>query len=508
LQIKAVVTKWKNLGKYIQLPSSATNDHFLPINTSLITTTYYDVTDSSKPAKKLSLPVEIEVDLRRDFSELARGRPPQKQVIGIERSCEYWTDGGWSPWGCQKTFEVNGKKIICRCNHTSTFATLLTLRIIEVPQWTTQASVVLQAASIMSLCLTIVLLLTARASQGLDSATMPSCNAQTRNNRTATQICLCASLIVLHATSLSAASAVNDKTACYVLAALQHLFLLTSALWLLNEGVAILLKTNFALKLNFRLLTAAQMLVAWGLPLVLVSVTMAVFGAAYIRVSPVSKALKHKDAHARVNYTGGSDFPDFNQCWLNRANGAIYTAIAPTALVVLANIAVILKLVVVVFQMNAMDKQRCNRFEALGRHAASRELWFTTFKAYCLLLPVSALPWVFWLLTDLSPFLMGVHTVINGVQGIGVFLIFCVFAEDDRKRLIRLWNRSAVKRLLTPASKIGLPPKVRQSARRFVPPRSPMEFDSLDPRNKRQRGSRMEISRGSNVTVMTNFSSN
>nr|CAB3220066.1 adhesion G protein-coupled receptor E3-like [Phallusia mammillata] len=496
-QIKAVIVKWTKLDLHREIRqsrrcNSITCSGRQPVNASLITVTYYDVTNRINP-RRLGLPVNYSMDTSGDFSGLL---PPFKQVLSVERSCVWWDNNHWSTEGC-KTLLSGGGGVQCACNHTTSFSTLLLLQTYDIPTWVTVASQVLQIVTIFFLALAVTLLLIARASKGLDGSAYYCVGM--RNNRTVSQVSLCVSLIGLHATTLAAHLAIHSTPGCYTMAVLQHIFLLASAFWLLNEGIAITLKTHvdLALTMNYKLLTVCQVAAAWITPIAIVVASLAIFRDNYLQVSPAYFDFLKKDTSKYKNYTGFDTYPKFSNCWVNgrKNSSAIYMAIVPVAVTVGINLCLIARMVFLVYRISKEENSRQTNVTSptttchtMTQQFERRAHWKSVCKSYCVLFPISTLPWLFWLISNVNVAFVGLHTVVNGAQGLGVFMVFCVFAEDDRKRLLRIWKRGRQHYCMG----VSLKPSGKCGGHKTKTPHE----------RKRSNGGR-----GSNVTVITNMSS-
>ena len=67
-------------------------------------------------------------------------------------------------------------------------------------------------------------------------------------------------------------------------------------------------------------------------------------------------------------------------------------------------------------------------------------------RSLLILLPVSTFPWLIYMLAFIisEGFVLEIHAYTSWLQGVGVFIIFCVLNRVDREKIARGWQRSSI----------------------------------------------------------------
>ncbi|XP_076815642.1 uncharacterized protein LOC143461700 isoform X1 [Clavelina lepadiformis] len=518
--LKIVIARWEGISGNLvsqSCPSyQTTNCSYAPTNTSLITVNYFDVTNATDPKVLTNLPVDYSIDLSGDFSQLYGDRPPFARISSAGWICVWWDENkrDWSEDGCeQENQNTFGKTAKCICNHTTTFSVLLSHTRIEQPTWLITTTLVLEGICIVALCITIVYVIATRISNGPSNQHSSLYGGNLRNNRTMIQVFLCFMLMSLHLLLIFADQALDNAMACYWLAAVTHATVISSALWLLNEGVVVTLKThrNMALKMNYKLLSACQICLSFLVPVIIVGVTVAIAGDDYLEVSLGYKLQEGKDSDLYYENVG-LDYPKYNNCIVNKT-WVVQTITIPLAVIIVLNIFLLLRTIIVVYKLSKRDNEQrsiqtsesnCPLQERLQKHSH----WKSVIKAFCLLLPVSSAPWIIHYLQDLvgASIVFSVISVsFNGLQGVGIFFVYCVANKEDRNNVKRMLKRSKLKllvdRVITSLQQRSNKMHNNNGRKRGRVPTKPhiATLTSVTPR------STLEASRGSNPTVITDI---
>nr|XP_026695604.1 adhesion G protein-coupled receptor E3-like isoform X2 [Ciona intestinalis] len=522
-EIKIVAASWQGLNKSFPSPNhkdvpqsicrSKRCNIYLPVNTSVVSLAYYN----KHGLQLMDLPVAMVIDVSNDYTALQKyHRPPAIRLQGINRDCVWWNNKKfrWSRAGCERIKLSNGPKfqaVTCRCNHTTTFATLLITRSIAIPRWIYELSATLEIINIIFLIITIILVAVARSSTGIEESSTINSD-EVRNNRAVNQISLCLAIMGLHFCILLSPNAVKDTGTCYTVAVLTHYFLLASALWLLNEGLTMVLKTqdHFSFSLNYKVLTTVQLLLAWVVPFVFVIAAVTSLKENYLEISASYRIFSRNLEHA-VNATPYTKMSMYDRCFFNNSQVVYYVAI-PLAIIITANVILILKMIFVIYRLSRLDNRRRQSLTAQTSHSTMHYRikrhahWKSVLKAFCILMPVSSIPWMFLLLQVVRNYeetFIGIHTVVNGFQGVLIFYVYCIHTKEDRGRITRKWKRSLPGRIFerhleNPLKKCCPPWKRVKQQKCEVE----IRFDNVYP-NSDETGNRLTNTRGSNVTVTT-----
>ncbi|XP_078492108.1 uncharacterized protein LOC144747735 [Ciona intestinalis] len=153
----------------------------------------------------------------------------------------------------------------CSSTHTTTFALLLTVTISTIPNGVKTLSYVLETLTLICLFATLVILLCVRK--------------KLQKDRTMVQISLTLALLLFHLFTLFSEVALMDSKACIVTTIGTHYFLLASALWMMVEGLTLLLKTTDSVlhAETTHLYKLLRYITGWGIPVFIVGI-VAVIG--------------------------------------------------------------------------------------------------------------------------------------------------------------------------------------------------------------------------------------
>ncbi|CAK8680057.1 unnamed protein product [Clavelina lepadiformis] len=327
--------------------------------------------------------------------------------------------------GCRPVFPNNtnasetSREVTCECNHTTIFAVLLAVESFTIPREVTILSYITQSFSTLCLLVTLVILIKLRKS--------------IRSDRTIVQINLTLALMFLHFFSLFHDLAMSNDRMCEMITILKHFFILATAFWMFVEAFTLTIKiTDRALALNSKNSTKyslARYLIGWVLPATIVAVA-AIAG------------------FATDSYMDEVDNFGFKRCWLNPKNGVLLgSVVIPVALIYFVNLCLLVKVSVFVYQMSkASEKFRPAQEQV--KNIEDKLLHIkATFKAIMLLFPVIGVPWIFSFLTGLESYeasvvFMYFNVIFNGLQGLMVLLVYCVFGSEIRKIWLRRMSHS------------------------------------------------------------------
>ncbi|GCC32012.1 hypothetical protein chiPu_0010472 [Chiloscyllium punctatum] len=360
------------------------SDKRLQINqlqTAVISSTVRD------PVRARNIPTAVQYSLSH--------RP----VVGYSKvaipACVFWNfsllDGqyaGWSNQGCQ-VIQFESEITICFCNHTTNFAVLM--QFTEV-QWGLETEIILNKLTFIgsgaSLCALVVTL------------TLFTVLDIPKSDRTSIHKNLFVALIAAQVILLSSDSATNSEAACTAVTALLHLFFMAAFAWMMVEGLLLWSKV-VTVNLSEERRMKYYYLIGWGLPVLIVTITLAAAHDKYI-----------------------SD----RYCWLNVHNGVIWAFVGPVIFIIMVNIFVLTRVVLITM---STAKRRATM---LAVNSSPIEQAYdqirAAVKAVLVLLPILGLTWLSGVLVPLSVVMAYIFVILNSLQGLFIFLIYGVYNTE------------------------------------------------------------------------------
>ncbi|XP_028299668.1 adhesion G-protein coupled receptor D2 isoform X2 [Gouania willdenowi] len=320
--------------------------------------------------------------------------------------CAFWNfslmrthTSSWSSDGCTVTF-TGSSATSCHCNHTTNFAVLMNY--LE-SKWTPEEELMLTKLTFIgsgaSLCALMVTLMLFTV---LD---IP------KSDRTAIHKNLFIALMCAQVILLCSGSAIHNKVACTLVAALLHLFFMAAFSWMLVEGLLLWSKV-VAVNLNEDQHMKYYYLIGWGLPVLIVTITLASASGKY----------------AADGY-----------CWLSVQNGVIWGFAGPVIFIIMVNILVLTRVVVITISTT----KRRSIMLAMGSGPVEQayEQTRSAVKAVLVLLPILGLTWLCGVLVPFSIVLAYIFILLNSLQGLFIFLIYGVYNTEIRSTVNRLKER-------------------------------------------------------------------
>ncbi|XP_005920976.1 adhesion G-protein coupled receptor D2 isoform X1 [Haplochromis burtoni] len=326
-----------------------------------------------------------------------------KRVIPV---CAFWNfslthtnTSSWSSEGC--TVILDGSSVTsCLCNHTTNFAVLMNY--LE-SQWSPEEELILTKLTFIgcgaSLCALVVTLMLFTV---LD---IP------KSDRTSIHKNLFVALICAQVILLCSGSAIHNKVACTLVAALLHLFFMAAFSWMLVEGLLLWSKV-VAVNLSEEQHMKYYYLIGWGLPVLIVTITLA---------------------------SAPSKYSADDYCWLSLQNGIIWGFAGPVIFIIMVNILVLTRVVVITIS----TAKRRSIMLAMGASPVERtyEQIRAAVKAVLVLLPILGLTWLCGVLVPLSIVMAYVFILLNSLQGLFIFLIYGVYNTEVRSTVNRIKER-------------------------------------------------------------------
>ncbi|KAL6108095.1 uncharacterized protein ACO6RY_18710 [Pungitius sinensis] len=320
--------------------------------------------------------------------------------------CAFWNfsfmhnqSSSWSSDGCRLTFAGSGVTS-CLCNHTTNFAVLMNY--LE-SKWSPEEELILSKLTFIgsgaSLCALVVTLMLFTV---LD---IP------KSDRTSIHTNLFIALICAQVILLCSGSAIHNKVACTLVAALLHLFFMAAFSWMLVEGLLLWSKV-VAVNLSEERHMKYYYLIGWGLPVLIVTITLASASGKY-----------SADSH----------------CWLSVQNGVIWGFTGPVIFIIMVNIMVLSRVVIITIS----TAKRRSIMLAMGTSPVDQayEQIRAAVKAVLVLLPILGLTWLCGVLVPFSIVMAYIFILLNSLQGLFIFLIYGVYNTEVRSTVNRIKER-------------------------------------------------------------------
>ncbi|XP_039257095.2 uncharacterized protein LOC120333789 [Styela clava] len=337
--------------------------------------------------------------------------------------------------GCEATTYDTGSKVTCDCNHTTMFAVLLTMTEVNVPRGVKILTYIVEIPTVIFLIITVTILSSVRS--------------QIRGDRIVVQICLSASLLGLHVFNLFHDLALKQEVTCEILTVVIHYLLLTSGMWMLMEGLTLVAKTHdyvlqYLSEGRQRRFAIARHVVSWGLPLLIVFITALV---GFLTDSYMHKSPLFVEKLAREERWDLQDVKKYNYCWLS-STLVLWSVVLPMAIIIILNCAILVRMGLFVFKMSAQgDNYKPNIYKVAADYSDFDHAK-ATFKAILVLLPVLGVSWTLAFLTSVnmrnsSVYFMYINVILNGLQGVFLFIVYCVIGKEVRKALAIKYKRMA-----------------------------------------------------------------
>ncbi|KAI4894763.1 hypothetical protein NFI96_013537 [Prochilodus magdalenae] len=375
-----------------RLDFKAPSSTFGHLATAIISATVRDVSRSE------NVPVSVQYTLstleRVEYSKF------------VTPTCMFWNismmaahTSGWSDKGC-RVLHSGSDATSCFCNHTTNFAVLMNYMEIR---WSAEEESVLTKLTFIgsgaSLCALVVTLMLFTV---LD---IP------KSDRTSIHKNLFISLTLAQIVLLCSGSAIHNKVACTLVAALLHLFFMAAFSWMLVEGLLLWSKV-VTVNLSEDRHMKYYYLIGWGLPILIVTITLASASGKY-----------SADGH----------------CWLSVQNGVIWGFAGPVIFIIMVNIMVLTRVVVITISMakrrSLMLAANANPVEQVSDQIRA------AVKAVLVLLPILGLTWLCGVLVPFSIIMAYIFILLNSLQGLFIFLIYGVYNTEIRNTVKRIKER-------------------------------------------------------------------
>ncbi|KAM4663380.1 adhesion G protein-coupled receptor D2 [Discoglossus pictus] len=347
-------------------------------------------------SQKVSTSVQYHVWHKNKISSMSE-KLHQKPV------CAFWNysispenGGGWSSYGCSVR-STRPEATSCFCNHTTSFAVLL--QIYEVQrtaeeEWTLRTLTFIGCG--VSLCALLVTLV------------LFSAVGVPKSERTTVHKNLIFALAAAEALLMCSELAKTNEIVCVTVTASLHLFFMAAFAWMLVEGLLLWSKV-VAVNMSEDRRMRFYYITGWGLPIIIVSVTLATSFNKYVA-----------DSH----------------CWLNVQTDIIWAFVGPVLFILTVNTFVLFRVIMVTVS-SARRRSKMLTPNCSLEKQISLQVWATA-KPVLVLLPVLGLTWLCGVLVHLSIIWAYVFIILNSFQGLYIFLVYAIYNSEVRIAIQRM----------------------------------------------------------------------
>ncbi|XP_061187542.1 adhesion G protein-coupled receptor B1-like [Saccostrea echinata] len=323
-------------------------------------------------------------------------------------TCVYWEQNRWSTYGVT-TVSTGGNETHCHTTHLTSFAVMLdptptSMLSDSHERALTYISYIGCAVSIFGLAFTIV--------------TYSMFRSLNRERSGKILLNMCVSMLLMNATFILMAETTRSDgmVLCTIAAILLHYFLLTSLMWMCTEAVNMyqaLIKVFTTYSSYFIL---KRCLVAWGLPLVVVGITMGI--------------------NKLDNYQTKTNF-----CFISQANTiAFYAALLGPACVILV-------INTVVFTLVARVIMKPRFRGSIGKNEKEKVSPAQVRGAFTVMV-LLGVTWVFGpvAINESKIVFNYLFTILNSLQGFLIFVFRCLLNTEARSAWVLLIKTGTFKR--------------------------------------------------------------
>ncbi|KAK5639482.1 hypothetical protein RI129_011974 [Pyrocoelia pectoralis] len=314
-------------------------------------------------------------------------------------SCVFWdyTTSTWSEEGCH-VYNTNQTHTICQCDHLTNFAILMDVHSTYLPVGHQIAlQIITYVGCIISIVCLILAIITFQLFRGLKS------------DRTTIHCNLCVCLLIAELLFLVGIDQTENRIGCGIIAAFLHYFFLCAFVWMFFEGFQLyvmLIEVFESEKSRLRW----YYLIAYGLPLIIVSISGAIFPTGY----------------------GTSRY-----CWLRADNYFIYSFVGPVIVVIILNLVFLSMAIVMMCRHSNTSVSMKNKEHS---RLASVRSWL---RGAIILVFLLGLTWTFgFLYLDRESVAMAyIFSALNSLQGFFIFIFHYVQNEKVRKEYRKFIRR-------------------------------------------------------------------
>ena len=380
---------------------------------------------------------------------------PLQRVTNLSHKCVRWEEkvNLWSGEGCSVKGASDGTLVSCECLFTSnaSFSFLYSVEIMSISISVFYAQLILGGISMFVLFLTLIFLITARACKVQSQLPPPLNRPDVIRHRFAMQFNLALSMFGFRFIFVfsSAATELESRTLCFGIAAFFQFFLLATAIWLFNQSLSLYMKISddFAMRLNYKKLTTAQLIIGWGVPLIIVAATIGGLKDDYINDDAVRDLIQTKIDNRNLTKV----YASYYDCAFNQSNQSIFVStMVIIVIIIVADTAVTIRALFIIKRLSR-ERLSTSSSNPPGNNCKPKlhklDHLRSLARSLLILLPVSTFPWLIYMLAFIisEGFILEIHAYTSWLEGVGVFIIFCVLNRVDREKIARGWQRSSIR---------------------------------------------------------------
>ncbi|XP_066020113.1 adhesion G protein-coupled receptor L4 isoform X2 [Pocillopora verrucosa] len=358
------------------LPNSSQNETGDELNVSSLVMSCY-LALGGVPVFNLSSPVLLYFK-----TPSAEGRSRQCSFWNTDRS-SWWTNG-------VKELELqsNSSITVCLTEHFTSFAVLMQHTKVELSEEDHLALSIITyigcGVSTGALIITVIVFLSVES--------LSSERHKIHTN-------LVVSLLFANVLFLAGINETSSPVLCKVVAVSIHYFFLTAFTWMFVEGLHLYLKVVQVFRTE-NIQTVYYYVFGWGFSALPVAITFAI----------------------KSNSYGNSEV-----CWLSTKDGTIWAFIGPVVAIIAVNTFVLIMVIKTVVSSASAVKSSDHAHLKAG------------IKGLFVLMPLLGVGWILGLfaLNDGTKVFIYAFSIVNGFQGLLIFLLHCVFNDEVRQAFRR-----------------------------------------------------------------------
>ncbi|XP_022800065.1 adhesion G-protein coupled receptor D1-like isoform X2 [Stylophora pistillata] len=308
---------------------------------------------------------------------------------GRPRRCSFWNESFWSTNGVKELeSRSNSSSTVCQTEHFTSFAVLMQHTKVELSKEDHLALSIITyvgcGVSTGALIITIIVFLSVES--------LSSERHKIHTN-------LVVSLLLANVLFLAGIDETSSPVLCKVVAVSMHYFFLTAFTWMLVEGLHLYLKVVQVFRTE-NIKIAYYYVFGWGFSVLPVAITFTI----------------------KPNSYGSSEI-----CWLSIGDGTIWAFAGPVVAIIAVNTFVLIMVIKTVVSSVSAVKS--------SGHADIK----AGIKGLFVLMPLLGVGWILGLfaLNDGTKVFSYAFAIVNGFQGLLIFLLHCVFNSEVRQAFRR-----------------------------------------------------------------------
>ncbi|XP_033107915.1 adhesion G protein-coupled receptor L4-like [Anneissia japonica] len=340
----------------------------------------YDIVNSSRLKAKLNFSIFQKMDILYTENEAVDKEPV---CLFFNEAQLTWTDEG------VKTTYHSQDKVSCSSDHITSFSVLMKVTKAEPIQDNKTLSLMSKVCVSLSLIALVLSLIVYCSFPELWKSLRVSIHKN-----------LIVNMILMQLLFILGIDKTGHKITCAVVTVLLHFTALNTFTWMFGEAVYLLFKVSTSAPSQHNRLRN-YMTVCYCIPLIVVVISSAGFTSRY--------------NHDKI-------------CWLSQERGMIWAFVAPAICIAMVNTGIMCVVLRIIYKRagNMVGKPAAerNKFKQLRK----------TTRGTLMLLPLMGTAWLFgpFAFNSDTVFLDYVFNLMNGCQGVFIFLIYCVFDNETK----------------------------------------------------------------------------